>query len=154
MILIIALPLVEKSADRLSYRGDTLRLSQNGHYLYTTTRGKTASTKGYVTVWFVNPDGSLGTSSSSGTPSEDPSPPLVRYETATSGGKANAVEAFPFHTFEDGEGFRDWIVLTDDEKGWVWMLEWDGVEMKEVSSVMLGGGEEGLVTASHAVWLS
>lgn len=107
-----------------------------------------------MTVWSVNPDGSLGTSSPADTTLLDPSPPLVRYETATSGGKANAVEAFPFHTSEERGACIDWIVLTDDEEGWVWMLEWDGVEMKEVSSVMLGGGDEGLVTASHAVWLS
>lgn len=158
----------EKRSERLSYRGDTLRLSQEGHYLYVTTRGKTSSIRGFVAVWSVDPlTGNLLTPTPSPTSNEEPLPPLTRYETKTSGGKANAIEAFPFHPpssassasgagGKEGQLRKDWIVLTDDEDGWVWILEWDGKELEEVAGVRLGqeGGEEKGVGASHAVWLS
>ncbi|KAL8286216.1 hypothetical protein RQP46_004704 [Phenoliferia psychrophenolica] len=138
----------EKDGVRKSYRGDTLRFSQDGQYLFVTTRGMTTDTKGYVAVWHVAPDGTLG-SSSIGT-KEDPHAPLDRFETATSGGKANAIETFPFHP-EGQEVRKDWIVLTDDIEGWVWVLEWDGKKIEEVAGVKL---EEEGTGASHAVWLS
>ena len=141
-------PLIEKASVRKSYRGDTLRLSQDGQYLFVTTRGMTTDTRGYLAVWRVAPDGTLG-SSSCGT-SEDPHAPLDRYETPTSGGKANAIETFPFH-LEGSEGRNDWIVLTDDIDGWVWVLEWDGKKIEEVAGVRLEAEGTG---ASHAVWLS
>ncbi|SGY31077.1 BQ5605_C002g01208 [Microbotryum silenes-dioicae] len=139
---------------RLDYRGDTLRLSQSGRFLYATTRGKTSATKGFVSTWAVNDDGTLGSS-------KDDFEPLDRFVTSTSGGKANAVEAFPFHVGVQGGKIkedRDWVLLTDDQDGWVWVLEWDGVQMRELCGVQLGGQEgaekdEG-TGASHAVWLS
>lgn len=151
--------IVEADAERLAYRGDTLRLSQSGLYLYVTTRGKTTATKGYVSTWLVNPDGSLGSTEASTV--NDPTPPIERYQTRNSGGKANAIEAFPFHVISKDsiveDKVKDWIVLTDDEEGWIWMLEWNGKNMVEIASIKLGEGEEdesGFVGASHAVWLS
>ncbi|SCV68749.1 BQ2448_870 [Microbotryum intermedium] len=140
---------------RLDYRGDTLRLSQSGRFLYATTRGKTSSTKGFVSTWSVNEDGSLGSS-------KDDFEPLDRFETSTSGGKANAVEAFPFHLGVSGGKIkedRDWALLTDDQDAWVWVLEWDGLQMRELCGVQLGRQEgaerdEHGTGASHAVWLS
>lgn len=142
---LLSSPSSEKEPSRLSYRGDTLRFSQSGHYLYATTRGKTSSIPGFVSVFSVSPDGSLRPE------------PLDTYETATSGGKANAVEAFPFHSNDGDNGEKDWIALTDDQDGWVWILEWDGVKLLEIAGVRLGEEEEGEgqgVGASHAVWLS
>lgn len=133
---------------RKSYRGDTLRFSQDGKHLFVTTRGMTTDVRGYVAVWEVSPDGTLG-SASLGSPA-DPHAPLDRYETLTSGGKANAVETFPFHP-EGKAVVNDWIVLTDDIDGWVWILEWDGKKIAEVAGVRL---EEEGTGASHAVWLS
>ncbi|KAK4055161.1 hypothetical protein OIV83_000441 [Microbotryomycetes sp. JL201] len=152
-------------AERLSFRGDTLRLSQSGSYLYVTTRGKTGSTRGYVAVWSVNPDGTIG-SRDLVEQDEEGSPvpaPVDRYETLTSGGKANAVETFPFHRSTYGQSRqawseqKDWILLTDDEKGWVWVLEFDGKRIADIAGVQLGidgGPEEQETGASHAVWLS
>lgn len=150
------------SSTRLSYRGDTLRLSQSGSYLYATTRGMTKDTKGFVAVWSVNGDGTLGSPDlvEQGEREEEAldHAPLDRFETKTSGGKANAVETFPFHTSEKGvKEVRDWVLLTDDEDGWVWVLEWDGKRIKELAGVKLGEGgtnEEKGTGASHAVWLS
>lgn len=80
---------------------------------------------------------------------------LHRYETETSGGKANAIEIFPF------AGPTEWIVLTDDEQGWVSVLEWDrhSSQLLKTAQVRLGvqeGAEEEErdTGASHAVWLS
>lgn len=114
-------------------------------YLYATTRGMTAATRGYVAVWSVDPVTNLLGES-----------PLSYYQTRTSGGKANAIETFPFER-RANESISDWMVLTDDEQGWVSILEWDGVRMEEIAAVQLGVDEEGEekgVGASHAVWLS
>lgn len=131
------------------FRGDTLRLSPSGKYLYVTTRGKTPATKGWISVFGVNKDGSVV---------EDV---ITRWETGTSGGKANAIELFPFTTPTTNDELssvtRDWLLLTDDELGYVSVLEFDGQSIREVDSVRLGegGGEEERDTgASHAVWLS
>jgi carboxy-cis,cis-muconate cyclase len=99
---------------------------------------------------------------------------LSRFETRNSGGKANAVEVFPFWPSSSSEEVagaapgpegRDWIVLTDDEQGFVSVLEWRDAwgELREIASVQLGvdtaegdeveKDEEG-TGASHAVWLS
>lgn len=110
---------------------------------------------------------------------------VSRFETRNSGGKANAIEVFPFWPTtsssstasaaadvagaRSGPEGRDWIVLTDDEAGFVSVLEWRDAwgELREVASVQLGvdapveGGGAGEVSdeekgtgASHAVWLS
>ena len=127
----------DKESTRLSYRGDTLRLSQDGQYLYVTTRGKTSATRGYVSVWRVAADGTLGDDSN--VPYDDPYAPLTRWETPTSGGKANAIDTFPFHA-KDSPVTKDWIVLTDDEEGtgWIWILEWDGKRMEEIAALREG----------------
>lgn len=135
------------SSARLAYRGDTLRLStpsdSSSAYLYATTRGKTSATKGIVSVWSIGEDGMLGETA------------LARYKTRNSGGKANAIEVFPFARRDSD---AEWFVLTDDEAGWVSILEWDGRTMVEVAEVQLGtesdGEGVGNVGASHAVWLS
>lgn len=154
----------EDAVRRANYRGDTLRFSADGRFLYATTRGMTAATKGWVTVWRVNPNGSLGAPApyspeGKGKVGEDHAP-LTRFQTRTFGGKANAVEAFPFHP-PGAKVEKDWIVLTDDGEGWVWVLEWDEERgtIEEVAGVQLGRGEgrteeERETGASHAVWLS
>jgi carboxy-cis,cis-muconate cyclase len=133
--------------DRHSYRGDTLRFgvhaAANGSLpLIASTRGKTPATRGFVAVWTVDPSTGLLS------PSDDD---VVRFETSTSGGKANAVEP----AFWAPEG-KEVFILTDDDHGWVSVLEYDGRAISVVDSVKLPGRtadgvEEG---ASHAVWLS
>ncbi|GAA5981540.1 hypothetical protein JCM10908_004146 [Rhodotorula pacifica] len=174
-------------ATRELYRGDTLRLSADQRRLYVTTRGKTASQRGWVATFALESDGSVrekqGSQKGYGAQS--------RYETQTSGGKANAIEVFPAEfwptsaseavgtdtttteTMIDGAGpgpqGRDYLVLTDDELGYVSILEWrdEWNQLREVASVQLGvdkpvAGEgrgeivegEAATGASHAVWLS
>ncbi|GAA5923554.1 lactonase family protein [Sporobolomyces koalae] len=155
------LSIIPSSLDpsRALYRGDTLRLSLDDTRIYVTTRGKTSAEKGFISVWRVEPDGSIADDSTSST-EERGYGALHRFETATSGGKANAIEVFPFSSAEQREG-RDWLVLTDDEEGWVSILEWNdpACQLTEIARVQLGR-QEGAVEeeagtgASHAVWLS
>lgn len=106
----------------------------------------TPTTRGYLTAFSIDPSTNLIVPGSS-----------YHHQTATSGGKANAIEVYPFARSSGRQ--TDWIVLTDDEKGFVVILEWDGENnlMSEIASVRLGEGEEGegeVVGASHAVWLT
>jgi carboxy-cis,cis-muconate cyclase len=90
--------------------------------------------RGYITVWAFDPaSGRLGDE------------PVDRWETPTSGGKANAIEFAP----QQGPDASDFIVLTDDEQGFVVVLEWDGMKLAEVARTKLDEG----TGASHAVWL-
>ncbi|GAA5936789.1 hypothetical protein JCM10213_000061 [Rhodosporidiobolus nylandii] len=158
------------------YRGDTLRLSSDSRRLYVTTRGKTPAQRGWVAVFSVSPDGEVVPHEKDG---EEGYGALSRFETRNSGGKANAIEVFPFWpsfspssssssspaSSSAGPEGRDWLVLTDDEQGFVSVLEWrdEWMELREVASVQLGVNaaegdeveedEEG-TGASHAVWLS
>lgn len=173
-------------ATRELYRGDTLRLSADHRRLYVTTRGKTSSQRGWVATFALESDGSVREEKTEG---EEGLPEgygaQSRYETQTSGGKANAIEVFPkeFWPSEDvaggattaegaarpGPQGRDYVVLTDDELGYVTILEWrdEWNQLREVAAVQLGvdapveGEERGQIVegeaatgASHAVWLS
>lgn len=83
------------------------------------------------------------------------------YETPTSGGKANAISLAPYHVSSSaasgGREGVEWLVLTDDEQGYVFMIEWDAERgtFEEISRMKLGLDDEGkAVMASHAVWLA
>ncbi|GAA5858363.1 hypothetical protein JCM8547_004665 [Rhodosporidiobolus lusitaniae] len=159
------------------YRGDTLRLSSDHRRLYVTTRGKTSEQRGWVATFALAGDGTVVPNQNE----EEGYGARSRFETRNSGGKANAIEVFPFWPSPEAQPVegkekkvagalpgpmgRDWIVLTDDEQGYVSVLEWrdEWNELREVAWVRLGvDAEEGGVVekdeegtgASHAVWLS
>jgi carboxy-cis,cis-muconate cyclase len=93
---------------------------------------------------------------------------IERWQTPTSGGKANAIELKAKSPDDISEQSLDtngvWIALTDDEPGagGLWILEWDS-ECRDHSGCIgivaewSGDGErEGggsMDGASHAVWL-
>lgn len=135
------------------YRGDTVRLSPGGNEILATTRGKTSAIKGFVTAWKL--DWSAGLS-----PVVGGQEPVSRFETPTSGGKANAIEFAPRYASQDGKGsdVKDLAVLTDDEQGFVLVLEWNGTDLVEVARTKLPGkddeDENEPEKASHAIWLS
>ncbi|EXJ83664.1 hypothetical protein A1O1_07288 [Capronia coronata CBS 617.96] len=121
-------------------------------YLYASTRGLEPGKKGYVAVYKLTSDGRVDTSVSASTASSttqtNPSSDLYAgllcmYETATSGGWANAVQPGPT---VDGV---EYLALTDSEQGWVFVLSWDGKEIKEVARAKLDEG----AGAATAVWL-
>lgn len=152
---------------RAQYRGDTLRLSADRRRLFVTTRGKTPRERGWVAVFDLAGDGAVREREEEG--GEEGYGARSRFETRNSGGKANAIEAFPFAASDEARRGHDWVVLTDDEEGYVSVLEWrdEWDELREVASVRLGvdapveGEGKGEVSeeekgtgASHAVWLS
>lgn len=113
-----------------------------------------AGTRGFVRAWALSESSGLLSS---------PDSPLHTYETPSSGGKANAIEFAPspasvgasVGTGDERKG-KDLAVLTDDEQGWVLVLEWDGSDLREMSRVRLPGTDEDgkQEGASHAIWLS
>lgn len=157
------------------YRGDTLRLSHDGRRLYVTTRGKTGEQKGWVSVFEVDEKGDVRVKEEEEEREGVSYGALSRFEARNSGGKAHAIEVFPFHpsspsssSDSTGQG-HDYLVFTDDEAGHVSILEWrdEWSELREVAVCRLGvdapaeGEEKGEVLegergtgASHAVWLS
>lgn len=151
------LSIIPPDHSRHDYRGDTLRLSPDGQWLFATTRGMTEKTRGWVKAWRLHsqPEDSRILEESS----------AVAHRTPTSGGKANALEWAPRYPFEDPQNHHrsanssapDWAVLTDDEQGYVVILEWDGKDLKEAARTQLppnGEGAGGPQGASHAIWLS
>lgn len=171
------------SKPRSDWRGNTVRLSPSGRHLFATTRGKDAFTRGWIGMWELDLDSetqpmlqretkALNNSTSSTLESrEQRGPGSYYYETATSGGKANALEwasRFPLHSNADsslvGQPEKDWAVLTDDEQGFVTVLEWDGQQLREVARIKLPGEDAAAFIphngvqssaegASHAIWL-
>lgn len=145
------------SSEPHHYRGDTLRLhpSTSAHpspsHLFATTRGFDTSHKGFLTIFSIREDGLL---------SDDDN--IERWETPTSGGKANAIELRSKVTSGgDSQDIGVWIALTDDEPsaGGLWMLEWDPKESGnggvKIVADWNGGEEDGISMqgASHAIWL-
>ena len=143
-----------RDAKSSAFRGDTLLVSPSTNALFTTTRGSTTDTRGWLSVFALDEDGFLPHNDTQG---------VEWYETPTSGGKANAIDVLPksalvanatdplfgaHHVdslFESAQGpfaaelepgielsESVWILLTDDDDsvldngGGVRVLEWDG----------------------------
>lgn len=143
------------------YRGDTLRLSPDGRWLFATTRGMHAGVRGWVKGWRIGRDVVNGDDDGSlNDPLLDASS-AITYHTPTSGGKANAFEWAPRYPLDDPHNYKtsgvtsDLAVLTDDDQGYIVVLEWDGKDLKEVAKTQLPGVVDGQREgASHAIWLS
>ncbi|GAA5893202.1 lactonase family protein [Sporobolomyces salmoneus] len=122
------------------YWADEVRVSPSQKYLYCSTRGLEPATKGWVAVYELSAEG-LPTSDS----------PITLYETATSGGWANAVQPAPGEYNEEG---IEYLALTDSEEGLVFILAFDGKKITEVARTKLEyGGDQKVVGAATAVWL-
>lgn len=139
-------------------------------FLYASTRGLKEGRKGFVAVYRLDSDGLIdgaemvrddggkvitnghGTSADNTKEwrDDDQGGLLCMYETATSGGWANAIQPGP--TIDGVE----YIAMTDSEVGYVFVLGWDGKEIREVARVDLnsGGGVGGKIRhgAATAVW--
>jgi len=138
--------------------------------IFTTTRGATPAQCGWISVFKVDEDGQVvppptAEAQTSFASANDAG--VIRFETPTSSGKANALDIRAKRS--DGEdGF--WILLTDDDpqadqKGAVRVLEWNGWEGDSTLSVVAEwpSGDEAKGTkelegveftgASHAIWL-
>lgn len=135
--------IIPADRDPKDYWADEVRLSTGSatpRYMYASTRGLAAETKGYVAVFELQPDGTVA--------SEEP---ICIWETPTSGGIANAIEPAPWH---EAFGGVEYLAMTDSQEGWVFMLSFDGKVIKEVARVNLGKTDKGdIVQAATAVWL-
>ncbi len=148
-------------------------------YLFATTRGKTPDYKGYLTTFAISSSGLILSPSHPIPPTSSPpwSTEFAQgkeffatsiFQTPTSGGKANAIELAPYEVSSGStssgisgeESDAEWMVLTDDEQGWVFIVEWSGRRgtFEIVSSVLLEVGVDGdygkKALASHGIWLS
>lgn len=138
--------IIPTDKDPKLYWADEVRLSTgpdpaHPRYLYASTRGLESHTKGYVAVFSLNPDGTL-----------ESDEPIHIWQTPTSGGLANAIEPAPW---QKGQGEDiEYAALTDSEEGWVFVLGFDGKEVREVARLSLGRTEEGeVVGVATAVWV-
>lgn len=149
------IPAGEREGD---YWADEVRVSlsdgERPKYLYASTRGLEEGKKGWVAVYKLDEDGKIATSvppdssfskqADSSTADQTPDNGLLYlWETPTSGGWANAIQPGP--TVEGIE----YLALTDSEKGLVFVLSWNGREIKEVARTKLDEG----AGAATAVWL-
>ena len=143
--------IIPADKDPKAYWADEVRLStgpdkSKPRYMYASTRGLVAETKGYVAVFALKPDGTLASETA-----------LDIWETPTSGGIANAVEPAPWQSLFNNDHLEEtveYLSLTDSEEGWVIILSFDGKQVREVAKVNLGktdGGE--VVKAATTVWL-
>ncbi|CDW97198.1 hypothetical protein [Sporisorium scitamineum] len=132
---------------RHNYRGDTLRFSSDLRYIYATTRGKTPTTQGLLVAY------RLLTSSTANQEGEFDVEMrrVATFTTRTSGGKANAIE-LSTGTIKDDV---DYMVLTDDEQGFVDVVSFDLREerFRVEATAQLPALQDGPQGASHAIWL-
>lgn len=135
--------IIPDDKDPKDYWADEVRLStQNGsepRFLYASTRGLESTTRGYVAVFKILPSGEIADDK-----------PVDMFETATSGGWANAVEPAPLRL---GTGSVEYLAMTDSEEGWVFVLSFDGERVKEEAKVKLVSEDGSRQGAATAVWL-
>lgn len=149
---IAGVKIIPADKDPKEYWADEVRLStgpdrMRPRYMYASTRGLVAETKGYVAVFRLDGDGRLANDTA-----------LDIWETPTSGGIANAIEPAPWGAQQgpdtsEEELATEYLALTDSEEGWVSILGFKG-KVSEVARVNLGKTEDGqVVQAATAVWL-
>lgn len=140
----------------------------NPQLLITTTRGASSDVRGWLSIFPLAVNGDFSSLENM----EEADAEAERFQTPTSGGKANAIDILPKGEQEDGL----WILLTDDDEvtasphgtGAVRVLDWNGwgkggakivAEWPSVSdgtALSIGSGErelESVQGASHAIWL-
>ena len=122
------------------YWADEVRTSlshgDKPRYMYASTRGLEAGTKGYVAVYGLTEEGRI-------VEGVGENGLLDMWETPTSGGWANAVQPGPT---VDGV---EYVALTDSEEGLVMVLGFNGKQVTDAGRVKL---EDGVAGAATAVW--
>ncbi|PPR04196.1 hypothetical protein CVT24_010744 [Panaeolus cyanescens] len=164
------------------FRGDTLMLAPSSasqpvpKVLITTTRGATSATKGWLSVFPLDSQGYFSTNPN-GLQQNFANMTVdinaARWETPTSGGRANAIDLIPqtSTTIEGDDEDEDglWIVLTDEDDataspngtGAIRILEWKGWKrgLHLADEWPRKGDSDSsndniIQGASHAIWLN
>jgi len=134
--------IIPAEKDPKDYWADEVRLSTSSgdtpKYLYASTRGLSADTRGYVAAFRLKSDGMIEGEA------------LDIYETATSGGLANAIEPAPAGS-HDLAG--DYLALVDSLEGIICVLVFDGKRFKEACRTTLLSEEGQPMHAATPVWL-
>ena len=119
--------------------------------MFATTRGVTrGKIRGWLAVFPLGDDGLFVSED------DDEETGMVRWETPTSGGKANAIE---LQGKDPSEGDGLWIVLTDDDNNngpAVRVLDWnptDGISVAAEWPAEKSAEGAQVEGASHAIWL-
>jgi len=129
--------------------------------LITTTRGSSSNLRGWLSIFPLDEDGNFAPLSLHQKYLE-----AERFETPTSGGKANAIDILPKSPYDGSDSL--WILLTDDDEitsspsgtGAIRVLEWNGWDqggvkvVAEWPSPMSTAEEKNEIQGgSHAIWL-
>ncbi|KAG9581439.1 Muconate cycloisomerase 1, partial [Aureobasidium melanogenum] len=134
--------IIPDDKDEKKYWADEVRLSRptsgQPRYLYASTRGLEKDTKGYVAVFELDEGGLVQGEA------------IDIFETATSGGIANAIEPAPM---VEGQEVVEYLAMTDSQEGYVFMLAFDGKKIKEIARTQLVGEDGKTLAAATAVWL-
>ena len=99
-------PLIPPDFDKFHpkmYRSDVVFCSHSGRYLFATSRSNSPKLTGYIAVFRLGRHGQIERQ-------------ICLNPTPTSGGHSNAVSPCPWSD--------EWLVLCDDEQGWVEMYRW------------------------------
>ncbi|KAL1301555.1 hypothetical protein AAFC00_005793 [Neodothiora populina] len=134
--------IIPADKDPKDYWADEVRLSRpvkgSPRYLYASTRGLEKSCKGYVAAYRLTAEGLIDGDA------------IDIYETATSGGIANAVEPAPDSVEKPDV---EYMALTDSAEGYVFVLGFDGKKLYEAARTQLVDDEGKTLAAATAVWL-
>ncbi|GAB7351802.1 hypothetical protein MBLNU459_g2374t2 [Dothideomycetes sp. NU459] len=140
--LVDSVKIIPADQDPKRFWADEVRLSRppdgSPRYLYASTRGLDADTKGYVAAFRLCENGLIDGDA------------IDIYETATSGGIANAVEPAPAASADSG---AEYMALTDSEEGWVFVLGFDGHKFYEAARTRLTGEDGTHLACATALWL-
>jgi carboxy-cis,cis-muconate cyclase len=94
------------------YRADVVEVSHSGRYLFATSRSNSPALTGYISAFSLDTEGQIRNQ-------------LCLSPTPTSGGHSNAVAPCDWSD--------EWLALTDDEKGWIEIYQWDGKWLSRVA---------------------
>lgn len=142
--LVGGVKIIPADKDANLYWADEVRLSRptaNGgspRYLYASTRGLDKDCKGYVAAFKLTEDGLIDGEA------------IDIYETATSGGIANAVEPAPD---TEERPSVEYMALTDSAEGYVFVLGFDGERFHEAARTRLVADDGKPLASATAVWL-
>lgn len=99
-----------------TFRSNTVQMSRDGKYLFTSTRSwNNTEANGYVAAFALNDDGLLKIEKA-----------VAFYEAPVTLGSAGGLRVAPWQdeTNSDPNGITDYMYLSDTSEGWMFILGW------------------------------